>query len=90
MLFLTIGDGENVREQLSGLQGVLSEMGLGELIKLKDRIYFTMMRYENPTVGNFLFDRVKTDSPDYQTVKPVLEQTLNKIYEEIDRRDILH
>lgn len=44
-----------------------------------------MHAYENPTLLRGIQGRDK-NSPDYQTVKPFLERTLEKIYLEIDRK----
>jgi len=85
-----LGDGENIRERLSKLQDRLKDLGLGKLIRIKDALYYTIIMYEHPTARDFIVEGIDPDSPDYQTVKPAFEQTLNKIYEELDRRDSFH
>jgi len=83
-MLLNIRDGEKLREELAGLE--LKKYGLGGLIRLKDCLLLTMAQYENPTLLRGI-QGIDDRSPDYQTAKPLLEGTLERIYAEIDRRE---
>jgi hypothetical protein len=83
---LRIEDGEALRNALSEFRSEIQNKGFGDLMRVKDSILYTMERYENPNIADAVVRGISLDSPDYQTVRPLLEDTLNKIYEEFNRR----
>lgn len=87
MVGTRILDGENLRGELEELDNRLRLLGLGTLIKTERTLISIIDRYEKPDLRDVLHLGIKEDSPDYQSVKPFLERTLDKIYQEIDRRE---
>jgi len=81
-----ISDGEELRGVLTILREKMSKQPLGRLIEFSHTLMRIANRYEHPTLRDHI-DGIQTDSPEYLTTKPLLEKTLEEIYEEISRRE---